>query len=120
LNNDYLQLRVLPLASDVYATGQLFETDLELVAEQGVRTVVNNRPDGEVGGQPLAADLGKAAEGLGMRYVHFPVVSGRISAEEVRQFGRLLEELEKPLLLFCRSGARSTILYEAATKDADS
>ena len=118
MNNDYLQLRVLPLDPDVYATGQLFETDLKLVSEQGVKTVVNNRPDGETGGQPLAADLGAAAERLGMHYVYFPVVSGRMTVEEVQAFGKLLEGLEKPLLLFCRSGARSTILYEAATDDS--
>ena len=60
-----------------------------------------------------------AAEALGMRYVFFPVVSGRITAENVKDFGELLKGLDKPLLLFCRSGARSTMLYEAATEESD-
>ena len=117
MNNDYLQLRVLPLDPDVYATGQLFETDLKLVADQGVKTLVNNRPDGEVGGQPLSADIGAAAEALGMRYVYFPVVSGRITPAEVDAFAELAQDLEKPLLLFCRSGARSTMLWELSHPD---
>ena len=117
MNNDYLQLRVLPLDPDVYATGQLFETDLKLIADQGVKTLINNRPDGEVGGQPLATDLGAAAEKLGMRYVHFPVVSGRITPADVEAFGELVRDLEKPYLLFCRSGARSTMLWELTFPD---
>lgn len=117
MNNDYLQLRVLPLDPDVYAAGQLFETDLKLVSEQGVKTLINNRPDGEVGGQPLSADIGAAAEKLGMRYVYFPVVSGRITPEDVEGFGELARDLEKPMLLFCRTGARSTMLWELAFPD---
>ena len=38
-------MRVLPLADEVYSTGQLFERDLELLAKQGVRSIVNNRFD---------------------------------------------------------------------------
>lgn len=112
MNNDYLQLRVLPLETDVFATGQLFETDLKLVAEQGVRTVINNRPDGEARGQPLAEDLGAIAEELGMNYVFFPVVSNEITPAVSKKFAELIRDIEKPLLLFCRSGARSTILWE--------
>ena len=46
LKQDYLQIRVLELAPQVYVCGQLFETDVQLLARQGVRTIVNNRPDG--------------------------------------------------------------------------
>ncbi|MDE2564848.1 MAG: TIGR01244 family phosphatase, partial [Burkholderiales bacterium] len=38
------------------------------------------------------------------------------SPEEIAAFAALLRELPRPLLAFCRSGARSTRLYEAATR----
>ncbi|MCZ8075936.1 MAG: TIGR01244 family phosphatase, partial [Paucibacter sp.] len=37
------------------------------------------------------------------------------SPEEIVQFHQLLSSLPKPILAFCRSGARSTRLYTAAS-----
>ena len=58
-------MRVLELGPQVYVSGQLFEHDIRLAAKQGVRSIMNNRPDGEAMGQPLSADLAKIAEELG-------------------------------------------------------
>ena len=41
LQQDYLQMRVLELAPEVYVCGQVFETDLKLIAKQNVRSIVN-------------------------------------------------------------------------------
>ncbi len=111
---EYFAMRVLQLDDDVFVAGQIFERELETAAKQGVRTIVNNRPDDEVGGQPKSADLQKAAEALGMTYVFFPVVSGRITADDVEGFRAIRADLEKPMLVFCRTGARSTQLWELA------
>lgn len=111
MKQDYLQMRVLELAPEVYASGQLFEQDLRLAAKQGVRTIVNNRHDGEVTGQPASADLAKVAEELGMNYVHFPV-DPKITSEDTAAFSKVCDDLKRPALLFSRSGARSTALWE--------
>ena len=39
-------MRVMELAPEVFATGQVTEQDLKLVADQGIRTVINNRASG--------------------------------------------------------------------------
>ena len=109
---EYFAMRVLQLEPDVYVTGQIFERDLATASKQGIRTVVNNRPDNEATGQPPSADLERAAEALGMKFVYFPVVSGRITAENVEAFRKLRDELDRPMLVFCRTGARSTQLWE--------
>ena len=114
LQQDYLQRRVRELAPQVYVCGQVFETDLKLVAKQDVRTIVNNRPDGETPGQPLAADLAKAAEDLGMTFVHFPVESRSVSKEAAADFARTCDALERPLLIFSATGVRSTKIWEMA------
>lgn len=114
LKQDYLQIKALELAPQVYVCGQLFEQDLQLVAKQGVRSIMNNRPDNETLGQPLSADLAKAAEELGMTFVHFPIVSGPVSRPDVEAFAKACEGLERPLLIFCRSGVRSTRFWELA------
>ena len=114
MKQDYLQMRVLELAPQVYASGQLFEQDLRLVAKQGVRSIVNNRADNESLGQPLSADLARVAGELGMTFLHFPVDPGAMTAEDAAAFSRVCSDLERPLIVFSRSGARSTKLWEMA------
>lgn len=114
MRQDYLQIRVLELAPEVFVSGQLFEHDVRLLAKQGVRSIMNNRPDGESSGQPLSADLAKVADELGVTFVHFPVDPGSISEQDLEAFARACEGLERPLLIFSRSGARSTKIWEKA------
>ena len=105
-------MRVLELAPNVDASGQLFESDLQLLAKQRVRSIVLTRPDGESDGQPPAADLAKAAEGYGITLVHFPVDPGPITTQAAEAFAKACDELERPLLIFGQSGARSMKIWE--------
>jgi sulfide:quinone oxidoreductase len=107
-------MRVLELAPQVYVSGQVFEHDIRLAAKQGVRSIMNNRPDGESMGQPLSADLAKTAEEFGITFVHLPVDPRSITEQDVEQFAKACDELERPLLIFCRSGARSTKIWQMA------
>jgi uncharacterized protein (TIGR01244 family) len=83
--------------------------------EVGFKSVINNRPDFEHGpGQPSNADIEAAARAAGLEYRFLPVDGGYQSPQEIAAFAKLLEELPRPILAFCRSGARSTRLYMAA------
>ena len=112
MSGDYFRMRVLELAPRVFVTGQVFEHDLKVIAEQGIKSIVNNRPDGEAMDQPPNAALASAAGELGIEYVYVPVVSGKITPQNVDDFRQVCEKLERPLLVFCRTGARSTALWE--------
>ena len=84
-------------------------------ARLGFRSVINNRPDFEHGPeQPTSAQIEAAARAAGLEYRFLPVDGGYQSPEEIAAFARLLEELPRPIIAFCRSGARSTRLYLAA------
>lgn len=84
------------------------------MAKQGVRSIMNNRSDSESEGQPFSADLAAVAEDLGMTLVHFPVDPRSITTQVVEAFAKACHELERPLIVFSRSGARSTKLWETA------
>ena len=114
MQQDYLQIRVLEVAPKVCVSGQLFETDVKLLAKQGVRTIINNRPDNETPGQPTSAELAKVAEEYGITFLHFPVEPGKPTEEEVAAFAKLCEDLERPIHVFSRGGARSIRLWETA------
>jgi uncharacterized protein (TIGR01244 family) len=47
-----------------------------------------------------------------MKYVYFPVLSNGITRENVEEFANIRPGLEGPVLLFCRTGARSAKLWE--------
>ena len=108
----------LPLravAPDVCVAPQLNAEAMAEAARMGFRSVVNNRPDFEHGpDQPTNAEIEAAARAAGLEYRFLPVQGGYQSPEEIEAFARLLEELPRPLLAFCRSGARSTRLFMAA------
>lgn len=95
--------------------GQIDPSHLAAIAEQGYKSVINNRPDYEAGPeQPTNADIAAQAEKLGLHYAFLPVVSGSITPEQAVEMARLLKTMPGPILAFCRSGARSTNLYQMA------
>ena len=111
--SDALALRAV--AADICVAPQLTPAAMAEAARQGFRSVVNNRPDFEHGpDQPTNAAIEAAARAAGLTYRHLPVDSGYQSPEQIAAFAKLLQELPRPLLVFCRSGARSARLVMAA------
>lgn len=110
------------LATDVYVSGQLSVDDIQLAAEQGVRTVICNRPDGETPDQPAIESLQDVAMKAGVEFVHIPVISGQFDEASVESFADVLSTAKTPILAYCRSGMRSSCLWalaSAATLDSD-
>ena len=109
-------LAIRPIDADVCVAPQLWPEAMAEAASLGFRSVVNNRPDFEHGhDQPANADIEAAARAAGLEYRFLPVNGMHQSAEDAAAMAALLAELPRPLLMFCRSGARSTRLYAAAT-----
>lgn len=104
------------LTPDVSVAPQLEPAAMALAARAGFKSVVNNRPDFEGGpDQPTSAQMEAAASAAGLQYRYLPVNGAYQSPQEIAAFARLLEELPRPLLAFCRSGARSTRLFITAS-----
>jgi uncharacterized protein (TIGR01244 family) len=105
-----------PLTDEVSVAPQLTPEAMAEAARMGFRSVINNRPDFEHGPQqPTNASIEAAARAAGLEYRFLPVDGGYQSPQEIAAFAKLLNELPRPILAFCRSGARSTRLYVAAT-----
>jgi uncharacterized protein (TIGR01244 family) len=104
-----------PVAPDVCVAPQLTPEAMAEAAKAGFRSVVNNRPDFEhEPDQPTNAAIEAAALVAGLTYRFLPVDGGYQSPAEIAAFAQMLAELPRPILAFCRSGARSTRLYMAA------
>ncbi|GGX29449.1 hypothetical protein GCM10007242_39970 [Pigmentiphaga litoralis] len=104
-----------PLSDNFAVAPQLAPEDMAALAAAGFKSVINNRPDFEGGAdQPAADTIGEAARAAGLNYVHQPVNGANLQAGDVATFAQQLETLPGPILAFCRSGARSTRLYQLA------
>ena len=103
--------------SDSFAVApQLAPQDMAALAAAGFKSIINNRPDFEGGpDQPSAASIGEAASAAGLNYVHQPVNGANIQPSDVATFAEQLDTMPGPILAFCRSGARSTRLYQLST-----
>jgi len=79
--------------------------------------LVNNRPDGEEPGQPLAGDIEAAAEQAGIAYRFVPIIRG-IGPADVESMQKAIRETgDGTLLAFCRSGTRSAFAYALAQRE---
>jgi sulfide:quinone oxidoreductase len=81
------------------------------IASMGFKTLVANRPDHEEPGQPAMAEMEKAARDHGVAWIYLPVESGNIIDDDVDAFADMFEQAEKPVLAFCRSGTRCSVLW---------
>lgn len=115
-------MKISKITPSLSVSDQLGEQDLGIVAARGFKAIINNRPDGEAENQPQSEALATAAGRLGLGYRYIPVVSDGITNEDVEAFAKAIGDLEGPVLAFCRTGARSTVLWalsEAGHLDPD-
>ena len=92
---------------------QISIEDVDQLSALGFKSIVCHRPDDEDPGQPDFDQIAARARELGIEVAHIPVV-GQPSAEAVQAMNDALDELPKPMLGYCRSGNRSTIVYQQA------
>ena len=104
-------MKVTVVEQDFAVAPQVTAADIATLAQEGVRTVMNNRPDGEEPGQLSAADARAESQKRGMAYVHLPIVSNAITAAEVDAFEKALKTAPRPILAHCRSGTRCYLMW---------
>jgi len=110
-----MMLPIRALNHEVSVAPQLEPGDVAQIAAAGFRSVVNNRPDFEHGpDQPESSAIEAAVRAAGLEYRFLPVSGGYQTPEQIAAMAELLQQLPKPVLMFCRSGARSTNLYAQA------
>lgn len=81
------------------------------IAGAGFRSLICNRPDGEDAGQCAYEALAEAARAEGLEVRSVPITSGIITPEALEEFRAALDDMPKPILAYCRSGTRCTMLW---------
>lgn len=92
---------------------QLTPAHLDLLAQQGYKTVINNRPNNETQDQPAANEVQQAAQKHGMDYIHIPVTVDSISGDDVKAFWDAFNNADLPIVAHCGTGKRAYLLWAA-------
>jgi len=103
------------LNENVLVSRQLALEDIAAAAALGVTTIVNNRPDGEEPSAPQGDAIEAAATAAGLNYFAIPIGHSGFSEPQVDAMIAALEQAEGPILAYCRSGTRSTLLWALAS-----
>ena len=98
-------------------SGQIGPEQVAELKEHGVTLIVNNRPDGEEPGQPLAAEIEAAAEEAGIAYRFVPIQRGIGPSDVECMLEAMREAGDGKLLAFCRSGNRSALAWAVARRE---
>jgi uncharacterized protein (TIGR01244 family) len=108
-------VEIIQLERDAAVAPQLVEADFATIARLGFRSVVNNRPDGEAPDQLPNAKAEAAARRHGLEFRYLPVHNMNVTDDDVvAAFAQLMDVLPRPVLFYCRTGTRCTILWAQA------
>ncbi len=102
------------LTDRVFVSPQITLADVAEAAAQGVTLIINNRPEGESDDQVPGSEIEAVARAAGMDYVAVPVTHAGFSEWQMEAMAKALAAAAGPVLAYCRSGTRSTLLWALA------
>ncbi|WP_372403973.1 beta-lactamase hydrolase domain-containing protein [Acinetobacter piscicola] len=102
------------LTPSVSVAGKMTIDKFQVLLTQGFKSVIVNRPDNEMGNLVTASQLRQISEKSQVSLIYQPVISGKISQQDVIEFSKYYNSLPKPILMICKSGSRSTSLFNQA------
>lgn len=115
-------MNIHKLDTQISASPQISVADVATAAEQGFASIICNRPDGEEPDQPTSAQMARAASDAGLAFRYIPVIPGQVDHQDITAMAEALTTLPGPILGYCRSGMRTTMLWalsQAGRKPAD-
>jgi uncharacterized protein (TIGR01244 family) len=104
-------MNITQITQDYSVSPQIGAADVADIAAHGFRAIMCNRPDGESPDQTDVASIRAEAEARGLAFSFVPVVSGAITGENLAEYKAAIDALPKPILAYCRSGARCQNLW---------
>ena len=106
------------ITDTIYASPQIGVADVAQAKQLGVTLIVNNRPEGESDDQTPGVQIEEAAHAAGIAYCAIPVTHAGFAQNQVDAMADALERSTGPVLAYCRSGTRSTLLWGLARAKA--
>ena len=95
----------------IAVNGQIGPENVDQIKKLGFKSIICNRPDFENDpSQPTFKSIHTKAETLDLESKFLPVSSNNQTKENAMQMSDLLNNLPKPIFVYCRTGGRSASL----------
>lgn len=101
------------VTKDFAVAPQIGDDDVARAAKLGIRTIVNNRPEGEEPSQPSGPAIEAQARDQGLAYHALPF-RGPPPPLTVNALADVLKSAQTPVLAYCRTGTRSIMAWAMA------
>ncbi len=95
----------------ITVSGQIELSDLKKIKDLGFNSIINNRPDQEVGVDLRSEMIEAEAKRLNLEYRHIPVFPAQLTVDLIDDIRNALKEMEGPVFAYCRSGTRSCTVW---------
>lgn len=99
------------ITQDYAVTPQIAVEDIPAIAAAGFTTIICNRPDAEVPPSHQAAAIEAAAKAAGLSFTVNPVTHQTLNMDMVAVQSAAAEASTGPVLAYCASGTRSSIVW---------
>lgn len=103
-------MQPMTVNDELSVCGAIDAADVTAIKNAGFRSIICNRFDNEDPGQTSFSEIEAAAADLGLKTAWLPV-DGMVGDEAGEEFGRLLDDLPKPVFAYCRAGTRCIVLW---------
>lgn len=107
-------MTIYRLSENCAVASQIQPDDVAALAADGFTTIICNRPDGEDFGQPTAAAIAAACESHNVEFRDIPVGRSGLTMDLVERFRNAVATSPGPVLAYCRTGQRSSVIWQAS------
>lgn len=113
---------IRPITDRYSVSPQIDPEDAAAIKAAGITTVICNRPDAEVPPSHQADTIRAEIEAQGLRFEVLPITHQTLTPDRITQQAALVDASDGPVLAYCASGTRSSILWalgQAGQQSAD-
>lgn len=105
---------IRPLTPSYAVSPQIEISDFTALKAAGYVAVIDNRPDAEIPPNLHTNTMRSAAEAAGLAFFANPIVGGMMTMENVKEQATAIKVAGGPVLAYCASGNRSSIVWALA------
>ena len=115
-------MQIVRLTESYFVAPQIEVEDIKKIADAGFVKIICNRPDEEIPSNLHSKVMKTAANEVGIEFEILPLTQFAITGENVEKQFKMVSQANGPVLAYCTSGMRCTILWalsEAGKRKAD-
>ena len=104
---------------NIYISGQINLNMIYEFKKTGIDIIINNRPDNEEINQLKSIDIKQLTDSLNMEYYNIPFFGSNVQPDQISLLANILKSNNKRVLLFCKSGTRSALIWGLSSVGSD-